>query len=849
MDLFVIKYAYINFKGVKNMNFKTIRCMAAAIAVTVAFTSVSVPCYAEGGERTVVVFHTNDMHGSLQGSGSVIGIDKVAAVKKQYDNAILADGGDASQGVALASLSKGEDVIDLMNTAGYDVMAAGNHEFDYGLDQLRKLVDIADFPIISANTYYEGAPLFEEGDSDGCSTIIEKNGVKVGFFALTTVNTATSTNPKGIEGVEFRDELEAARGQVESLDEKGADVIIAITHMGIIKEEEGLTSRELAEAMSDTELDAIIDGHSHSTINEKVGNIVIGQTGTGLNALGKMEITLDEEGNTDITETLLTAEDLKDITPDEETAERLDEITSKQEKMLEEKIGETEGTLWGGSINQIAEARVGETNFGSLIADSIINSVKELIPEEYKDMPIAAVVNGGGFRSAVPNGDIKMAHIINALPFANTVMYKIVTPSVIYDMLESSVSSVNSQDNETGFMDAAYSGSFLQIGGMSFEYDPNGEKGNRVKAVYLDSMSAALDRNDNETKIILGSNDYVIGQGVLADIPLSGEGSGLTQAVVDYIAALTDNGSKPLSVPVTYGRIKTVGEYTPKDYTANIRVNNADGTAATEGQTELYVDGVKTEGTINAEGILSFTVSDGPHAVKLYEEQAEVYVNNYSGAGVIESYGEWKAGFPVLTLSDSVPEETTEAATETTTEATTNSSTRTGGGGRIRRVNAVTTETTTEEKATEETTEEKSSPALSEVRVTAGSNMLIIGDTSYKMDATPYIQTGSDSLLVPLRFLSVALEGHDIDDADDNSLVKWDAYTKTAVLYVGESIVSFKSGSNIMMIGNRAVEMDNGVKAEIREDRMYIPFRALGKALDIDVSWDADTKSAVYDAE
>ncbi len=842
IDLFMIKYAYIKFKGVKNMYLSIRRGIAAAIAASVVMTSAPMVAYsAESGERTVVVFHTNDMHGSLQGSGSVIGVDKVAAMKKQYDNAILADGGDAAQGVALASLSKGEDVIELMNTAGYDVMAAGNHEFDYGLAQLRKFMEIADFPIISANTYYEGEPFFSEGDSDGCSTIIEKNGVKVGFFGLTTKNTATSTNPKGIAGIEFKDEVDTAKEQVESLDERGADVIIAITHMGILEEEADCTSRELAEAMADTELDAIIDGHSHSVLNEKVGNIVIGQTGTGLSGLGKMEITVDENGNADITETLLTAEDLKDIAPDEQTAEKLKDITASQEVMLKEKIGETKGTLWGGSINQIAESRVGETNFGSLISDAIIAGVNEIIPEEYKGMPIVSVVNGGGFRSAVPNGDITVGHIINALPFANTIMYKVVSPAVIYDMLESSVSTVNWQDNDTGFMDAAYSGSFLQIGGMRFEYDPNGEKGERVKAVYLDDQSEALDRNDRDTDILLGSNDYVIGLGVLEDIPLAGEGSGLEQAVTDYIKELTDNGSKALSLPVTYGRIKTVGEYKPKEYTANVRVNSADGQAAPAGKTGLYIDGVRSEGIIDTDGVLSFTVTDGPHSIKLYEDQQEVYVNNYSGAGVIESYGQWEAGFPVLTLSESVEE----TDTESTTKAIASSS-GASRGGKIRNVGSVITETTTAEKETEETTRDNDSVNLSDVKVTAGSNKLTVGNTSYEMNARPYIQADSDSLLVPLRYISVALGGNDISDADDNALIQWDAYNKTAILYVGEGTVSFKVGSSTMMIGNRAVEMDNGVKAEIKEGRMYIPFRALGQALDIDVTWDADTRSAIY---
>lgn len=858
------------------MNSKICRKLFAGIlTMTVALSAMTVPNYAENDVKTVTIFHTNDMHGSLVGSDSVIGIDKVAAIKKSTENSILVDGGDATQGVALATLSKGEDVITLMNAAGYDVMAAGNHEFDNGTEQLAKLVSMADFPIISANTFLNGKPLFENDSSNGSNVVIEKGGVKVGFFALTTRDTATSTNPNGITGVEFRDEVETAKEQTALLDEQGADVIIAITHMGNIQDEAVCTSYELAQAMADTELDAIIDGHSHTEINEKIGGIVVAQTGTGLNKLGEMEITLDAQGNANISETLLTAEDMKDVAPDAAVSAKINEINSKQTEMLSEVIGETEGTLWGGSINQIAEARVGETNFGSLISDSILYSVKDILPDKYSNLPVVAVENGGGFRAAVPNGKITKGHIVNAMPFANTVMYKIITPDVLYAVLEGSVSSVTSQDKDTGFMKAGYSGSFLQIGGMRFEYDPNAEAGNKVKAVYIDGQTEALDRNDTSTKLVIGSNDYVIGSGVLKDIPIEGEGSGLYEAVTAYLAYITENGSKPVSIPVTTGRIKTVGEYVPKDYDAHIRIKNADSTPAAEGtKTDVYVDGVKTEGTIGAEGILTITVADGPHSIKLYPDQPEIYVNNYSGAGVIESYETWNGGYPVLQLeagegdetttgssttesSESTTESTTTTAESTTTtaesttttaESSTDTTTVTAdegtyhyGGRPYKRPEVVTRET-----ETETTTEEKESLINEEIQVSAGSRRIYVGDKAYDIDAAAYIQPESQSMLVPLRFVSVAIAGDDVDDADDTQLINWEANTKTAVIFAGEDIVSFTAGSNIMKIGSRAVEMDNGVKAEIKNGRMYIPFRSLGKALGVDTEWIPKTKTAVY---
>ncbi len=821
----------------------------------------------ENKSGSVTIFHTNDMHGNLIGSDSIIGADKIAALKKQYANSILADGGDAAQGVALATLSKGEAVIELMNSAGYDVMAAGNHEFDNGADQLKKLMGMANFPIISANTYSEGKPFFETEDSNGQNVIIEKNGIKVGFFALTTVNTSTSANANAGGGVriDFTDELEAAKEQTELLDQEGADVIIAITHLGILQNEAGHTSYDIAREMAGTELDAIIDGHSHSVVNEKVGDILVAQTGTGSTLVGKMDIVLDENGNADISETQLSAEDLKDIAPDPDVSAKIDEISSEQSELLSQVVGETNTTLWGGSINQIAEARVGETNFGSLIADSIIYSAKSIIGDDLKDLPVVSAENGGGFRSAIPNGKITMGSIINALPFANTVTYKIISPSVLYDLLEGSVSSVSSQDNQTGFMNASYSGSFLQIGGMRFEYDPNGESGSKVKAVYLDSESEPLDRNDTESRIILASNDYVIGSGILADIPISGEGGGLMEAVSDYIAYLTENGSKPLDLPVTSGRIRTVGEYVPTDYTANVRIKNADDSLPESGtEIEFFVDSVRTKATVGSDGVLSFTVSDGPHGIKLYEDQAEVYVNNYSGAGVIESFDAWNGGFPQLVLmgekpSDDTTEPTTTTAAaeeskpdETTTKAAAGYTGKSSGKGsrsssRLTTVTERSTEQTTaetDEKPTESTTDALVISAKISLR--PGDNVISIGDKTYTIDAAPYIQTASSSVMVPLRFAAVALMGDDPEAADASSLIGWDPETKTAFIYVGNKTISFTSESYEMTVDGRTSVMENGVKAEIKDGRIYIPFRALGSALGVKTDWDGETKTASY---
>lgn len=151
-----------------------------------------IPIQAQENSGNVTIYHTNDMHGYVTESENVIGLAKIAALKASNDHSILVDAGDATQGLPIASLSKGADIIRLMNVASYDVMVAGNHEFDFGIDVLKQNVAAANFPILGANVYYNESPLLQD------QTIIEKAGYRIGFFGISTTQTASSTNPEGM---------------------------------------------------------------------------------------------------------------------------------------------------------------------------------------------------------------------------------------------------------------------------------------------------------------------------------------------------------------------------------------------------------------------------------------------------------------------------------------------------------------------------------------------------------------------------------------------------------------------------------------------------------------------------
>lgn len=634
-------------------------------APAVVDTEVVIPAE-ESAPKTLTVLHTNDMHGALVSSGtSTIGADETAGIRaatEKTENTLLVDAGDATQGGTLAALSQGADVITLMNAAKYDAMALGNHEFDYGQDVLFKNVESADFPMLSANTVFKDTqkPILEGRTYAGGTKInngqyimLERKGIKVGIFGITTPETATKTNPKGIENIEFKDPTEVSREMIAALQQEGAELIICLAHLGVDPSTDPAnTSTGLAEAIGAADgLDIIIDGHSHTEYGAKKTNgVLIQQTGSSSKNVGVLTFTLENSNRTDDGHLMDAKTAFATYAPNPEITALAQKLVAANEEKLKPVIGNTQTALWGGSIGDTEIARIGEINLGNLIADAMTEEAKELLASDaykdspYKNLPIVALENGGGVRATIKRGDITVGDSINVLPFGNTLAFKEVTPAILYEALENGVSKVVSQDPETGLI-TGQGGCFPQISGMSFTYDPaqparDTEKniaGSRVKAIYLDGSSEPLKREDTSTKIVLCSNDYEIAGGdgydMLVGRPSVGEGGSLEEVFRDHLTRLTAAGGGSFLAPASQGRIQTAGAYESKPYAASIKVSGPDEMGSLAGKTvEYQVDGGAVQtGVLDENGALSFDLlPDGPHSIRIGDAD-DVLVNNYSG--------------------------------------------------------------------------------------------------------------------------------------------------------------------------------------------------------------------------
>ncbi len=598
---------------------------------------------ADRGPAVVTIYSTNDIHGVVAESADdgVIGLPQVAAIAASTENAILLDAGDATQGASFATVDSGAHVIEVMNAAGYGAMAAGNHDFDYGAEALTANAEKAQFPILSANTLKDGEPLLDS------HTIVEAAGYQIGIIGLTTALTSTSTNPEKLEGITFENEIEIAKAEIGELADS-VDAIVFVTHLGDNPLATTVTSQDLLDGLSPEELEkvaAVIDGHSHTIEETASGQIPIVQTGTRNTALGVVTISFDGEGGFAAEGEVWDYETASAFALNEDgEAEKAaveaayDTCMAEIEPVLAEEVANTGAPIWGGYIYyDYAEPRIVETTMGDLVADAFRYYGQIFADNNSLPIPVIGVENGGGISATLPYGTVTRGDILNAFNHGNTVDVIRVYPSQLYTALELGL-VMTGQDDTGRLICEKPSGSFLQVSGITYTYDPAGEEGNKVVSVVLDD-GTQLSRDDEETDLLVVTNNYVTTFDGFSSTMKFGELGGEDAIVMDYILHLTNDGSDTLTVDKPAGRILVEGDKSPETYDVVIPVRTPDGSEYDFSGTEFEIvtdNGAPEKAVCEADG-LHLTVSKGAHTFYLTEssDDVPVYTNNYSGSGTV----------------------------------------------------------------------------------------------------------------------------------------------------------------------------------------------------------------------
>lgn len=446
------------------------RLKMKSLVLAVAFGTLAVGCASDNvvetnGVQKLTILHTNDHHGrfwpnkygELGMAARKTLIDQIREeVESEGGAVLLLSGGDINTGVPESDLLDAEPDFKGMTLLGYDAMALGNHEFDNPLSVLEKQQEWAEFPMLSANIYDKESQTRKFQPYQ----MFEKEGLKIAVIGLTTEDTAKIGNPEFIQSLDFRDPKPEAKQLLAEIEQsEQPDITIAVTHMGHYQDGNNGGNAPgdvaLARYLPAGALDMVIGGHSQEPVCMEGPNLVKKQFKPGdecqpdqqngtwiMQAFewGKYVGRADyeyENGELNLVHYELVPINLtkkvevdgkkervivgEEIEQDPDVEDFLAPYQEQGQEKLNVKIAESNGKLEG-DRNKV---RFEQTNLGRLIATAHMTRAKADF----------GVMNSGGVRDSIAQGNITYKDVLTVQPFGNIVTYVDMTGVEVLDYL------------------------------------------------------------------------------------------------------------------------------------------------------------------------------------------------------------------------------------------------------------------------------------------------------------------------------------------------------------------------------------------------------------------------------
>lgn len=451
----------------------------------------------------IVILYESDVHCSVDGYPKLVSLRDQCLDDTEYLSVVSC--GDFASGGNVGALSKGEKIVEIMNQVGYDVVALGNHELDYGMQQMFRLVEAMNAPMVCANlknvqtNEHPFAPYH----------IVSYGDVDVAYIGFTTTTSGTVTGLADENGAPLysfmREEFyELAQRRIDEARSKGADFVVALSHLGdTANSDEHPSSVELIGRT--VGLDAVIDGHDHHVIecrmvaNRDSKDVLLTAPGTNFNYIGKLVIASDGTISSSLA-------DVSSLEADETMKQFVDNIKDEIGNAGDFIIGRSDVNLTIYDAEGKRIVRTHETNLGDFCTDAL---------RMFTGADIA-MVNGGGIRADIKSGDIRFNDLYNVMPFDDRIATGTISGEKLLDVLEFAVSSL---PNEAGV--------FMQVSGLRYVVNPDvvspvvrdadelfsyvGEGERRVSNVeILDGESGEYKPVDLSKQYTIATLDYLI---------------------------------------------------------------------------------------------------------------------------------------------------------------------------------------------------------------------------------------------------------------------------------------------------------------------------------------------------
>jgi 2',3'-cyclic-nucleotide 2'-phosphodiesterase (5'-nucleotidase family) len=423
----------------------------------------------------ITILHWNDFHAatlpyyvsqdaeSTLVSGSACFSAYLDTLKKKNGNVFLVCAGDEVVGTPVSTLSKGKVEFEILNLIRPDVFGLGNHEFDFGLENLKELIQISEFPIICANVMEEKTD----------QTLVppyrsfKKGKAKIAFIGLNTETLKEVVVEEGTKGLQVKKAKETLEQYLPKL-EKVTDIQVVVSHMGFEAD------KKIAQEVDGIEV--IIGGHSHTKLFEPkvVNQTIICQAGSNGRYIGELDLVIDLEKNKIINYEGGLIETVNEkVTPDPAVQGKVDEFEKTYGKILDEVIGELK-TPW--------RRNEGESNLGNWNADVMRAHTQSDV----------AFINSGALRKNLDPGPIRVRDIWEINPFSDHFVSFHLTGSQLLKALELN----SSGDYE-----------LMQVSGLKYIYDPEKPKGEKIIQVLVRNKKLMAEERYKVT-----INDYMLDQ-------------------------------------------------------------------------------------------------------------------------------------------------------------------------------------------------------------------------------------------------------------------------------------------------------------------------------------------------
>ena len=437
---------------------------------------------------TITILHTNDIHGrhapfeaapgdatsqtgdpgrspaEFDHAGMVGGFQylagKVGEIRKREGESkvLLLDAGDTFSDDYVGNQTRGEAIIGLMNALNYDMMALGNHDFDYGLERTRELQELADFPMRGANVTENGEPVFGQPWK-----VFEVDGVKIAILALTYHSTDKTAGTQNIRGLTYSSGIDATRRYLPEM-RRSADIVMLLSHQGTA------TDRKLARELDG--VDIIIGGHSHDILRkpERVDGTWIVQAMADAAVLG--ELRLEVGADKRLREVTGDAHQLWNyqIEPDASIAALVARIDQPYTEALKEVLAY--------SVDRIPRDYRSESAFDKMVGEFMIE-------ETGADV---ALMPGVGYGVSIYPGNVTRDRLYTLLPHPAKLVTFEMKGSELLAVLEQSATNQNPGDP------MKVVGGLLQAANIGWTVDLNRPIGERVSEATVGNMPIESDR-------------------------------------------------------------------------------------------------------------------------------------------------------------------------------------------------------------------------------------------------------------------------------------------------------------------------------------------------------------------